>query len=198
MKLAKIIFLCLLVSAGIARAQDAWQQPVMPDGYSVGEEPSPEDNEEELPPSDETAEELNEELVESPTPKWIATKEAKVKALNKVLTRNKEIKIKTGGSQKFGSLSIAVEKCFKADDSDKEESSALIKITETLSNGTTKQAFHAWMFSSSPAISALEHPIYDVILLSCSDEQKKEEPKPEDKKDDKKKDEAKKPNKKRN
>jgi len=28
--------------------------------------------------------------------------------------------------------------------------------------------FSGWMFSSSPAISALEHPVYDITLLACS------------------------------
>jgi hypothetical protein len=27
--------------------------------------------------------------------------------------------------------------------------------------------FSGWMFSSSPAVSAMEHPVYDITLLSC-------------------------------
>ncbi len=30
-------------------------------------------------------------------------------------------------------------------------------------------AFSGWMFSSSPAISALEHPVYDITVLECAD-----------------------------
>jgi hypothetical protein len=30
-----------------------------------------------------------------------------------------------------------------------------------------KALFSGWMFASSPAISGLEHPVYDVTLLSC-------------------------------
>ena len=32
---------------------------------------------------------------------------------------------------------------------------------------THAPVFSGWMFSSSPALSALEHPVYDVILLEC-------------------------------
>ena len=28
--------------------------------------------------------------------------------------------------------------------------------------------FSGWMFASSPAVSALEHPVYDVTLLACA------------------------------
>ena len=27
--------------------------------------------------------------------------------------------------------------------------------------------FSGWMFASSPALSALEHPVYDLIVLDC-------------------------------
>jgi hypothetical protein len=31
-----------------------------------------------------------------------------------------------------------------------------------------ERIFSGWMFSSSPALSALEDPIYDVSVLSCN------------------------------
>ena len=31
-----------------------------------------------------------------------------------------------------------------------------------------RQIFKGWMFASSPALSALDHPRYDVWVLSCS------------------------------
>ena len=30
-----------------------------------------------------------------------------------------------------------------------------------------REVFAGWMFSSSPAVSAMEHPVYDITLLSC-------------------------------
>ncbi|MGB2533926.1 MAG: DUF2155 domain-containing protein [Candidatus Puniceispirillum sp.] len=30
-----------------------------------------------------------------------------------------------------------------------------------------KPVFAGWMFSSSPAVSAMEHPVYDITLLKC-------------------------------
>ena len=27
--------------------------------------------------------------------------------------------------------------------------------------------FSGWMFASSPAVNALEHPVYDVTVLAC-------------------------------
>jgi len=30
--------------------------------------------------------------------------------------------------------------------------------------------FSGWMFSSSPAVSALDHPVFDIWVLRCVDE----------------------------
>lgn len=121
---------------------------------------------------------------EAELPKWVETKEAKLKGLNKIFNRNTEIIAKKGNTAKFGALTIKVEKCFRMPESVKNESSALLLISETFKSQPSKQIFHGWMFSSSPAISALEHPLYDVILLECEDgkteakkDDKKEEPK---------------------
>lgn len=49
----------------------------------------------------------------------------------------------------------------------KNESLAFMEIWDEIPGQTRNKSFEGWMFSSSPAISALEHPIYDVILLEC-------------------------------
>jgi hypothetical protein len=135
----------------------------VPEGETQPGEIPPESTEQALPP-------------EPQLPKWVETSQGSVKVLNKVYTRNQEIKLKKGEEAKVGALRIKIEKCFRQPESDKKESSALLLISEVFTSQPTKEIFHGWMFSSSPAISALEHPLYDVILLSCEDEQKKETP----------------------
>ena len=31
----------------------------------------------------------------------------------------------------------------------------------------TNVVFNGWMFASSPALNALEHPVYDLVLIEC-------------------------------
>lgn len=119
-------------------------------------------------------------------PKWVETTGGSIKVLNKIYTKNKELTLKNGVEVKEGSLKIKMEKCFRQPESDKRESSALLLISETFKSQPTKEIFHGWMFSASPAISALEHPLYDVILLGCEDEKKEEPQPPKDSKDVKK------------
>ena len=67
----------------------------------------------------------------------------------------------------FGTLSIVVRDCEKSAPEDRPENAAFIEITETRLGEEKRPLFSGWMFSSSPALSALEHPVYDVNLLEC-------------------------------
>lgn len=136
---------------------------------------------EEISDQEKPAEETTPEL-----PKWAETNSGKVKILNKIFTRTTEIELAKNIAKKSGALTITIEKCFRRPESDRKESAALILIKENFKSAATVEIFHGWMFSDSPAISALEHQQYDVILLSCEDAKKVETPSKDDKKDNKK------------
>ena len=38
-----------------------------------------------------------------------------------------------------------------------------------LVNGAPVDLFSGWMFASSPAVSALEHPVYDIWVIDCAE-----------------------------
>ena len=67
----------------------------------------------------------------------------------------------------FGTLKIIVQHCEKAPLENRQESMAFIRITEQKPNCAVQNLFSGWMFSSSPALSALDHPIYDVWIKDC-------------------------------
>ena len=47
------------------------------------------------------------------------------------------------------------------------ENAAFLEIFQ-LTDGKEKQkVFSGWMFASSPALSALDHPVYDIWVLRC-------------------------------
>ncbi len=70
---------------------------------------------------------------------------------------------------KFGTLQVTVRDCRKHPPEDTPESAAFLDISETRPGDTVPQhLFSGWMFASSPALSALEHPVYDVWVLDCS------------------------------
>lgn len=90
-----------------------------------------------------------------------------LQGLDKISARVSQIEAPVGHSVGFGSLSIMVDDCEKSPPEDPPENAAFIQIYETPPGEERKRLFSGWMFSSSPALSGLEHPVYDVTLLGC-------------------------------
>ncbi len=92
---------------------------------------------------------------------------ALLEGLDKITARVSKFEAPVGAPVQFGTLAIRVRDCEKNPPEDTPESAAFVEIDETRSGETRNRVFSGWMFASSPALSALEHPIYDVILLDC-------------------------------
>ena len=90
-----------------------------------------------------------------------------LQGLNKITAKTSALKVKVGEKTNFGSLSIEVKKCWKSPPDQNPENKILLKISEVDGDGLDNVIFYGWMFSSSPSISGLEHPIYDIIAISC-------------------------------
>jgi hypothetical protein len=90
-----------------------------------------------------------------------------LQGLDKVAAKVSQIEAPVGSSVTFGTLSILVRDCETAPPDAPPDNAAFIQIYETPPGEQTKRLFSGWMFSSSPALSGLEHPVYDVTLLAC-------------------------------
>ncbi len=96
-------------------------------------------------------------------------KTAILQGLDKVTARVSTIHVPVGSSARFGTLDIIVHHCDKRPPEEPPESAAFLDIAELQPGQPAKTVFRGWMFASSPAISALEHPVYDVWVLGCAD-----------------------------
>lgn len=98
---------------------------------------------------------------------------AVVQALNKVTAKTSVLEMKIGSRIDFGKITIIAHKCWKSSSDKKPESKILLEIFDNGSDNDekdkskTKPIFYGWMFSSSPSISDLEHPIYDITAITC-------------------------------
>lgn len=91
-----------------------------------------------------------------------------LQALDKVTGRVHEIQTRIGEPAYFANLLIRSLKCFKAPPEDPPESAAFLEIVEQKQGEDPSTVFRGWMFASSPGLSAMEHPVYDVVVLDCA------------------------------
>ncbi|MGE3476690.1 MAG: DUF2155 domain-containing protein [Rhodospirillaceae bacterium] len=67
----------------------------------------------------------------------------------------------------FGTLEIVTRSCFTHPPEEPPENAAFVEIFDQPEKGEKKKVFSGWMFGSSPALSALDHPVYDIWVLRC-------------------------------
>jgi len=92
---------------------------------------------------------------------------AVLQGLDKITARVSEITAPVGKTVRFGGLAITVRDCEKNPPEDRPESAAFLQIDEMRPGEASIRRFSGWMFAQSPALSSLENPVYDVILLDC-------------------------------
>ncbi len=115
-------------------------------------------------PGDEYVEEVIE--VEKPVSRSVSQPFAILRGLDKISGRVTDIKAAVGAPARYERLTINVGDCRTPPEDDAPDAFVFMKITDAKLDGA--EVFSGWMFSSSPALSAMDHQRYDVWVLSCS------------------------------
>jgi len=88
--------------------------------------------------------------------------------LDKVSSKNTNIKLKIGEEYPFQDLNIKVLKCYNSKFDDDPEVTAYLQVRDkTIIDKNKVFIFNDWTFASSPSISPFDHPVYDVWLKKC-------------------------------
>ena len=93
---------------------------------------------------------------------------AVLRALDKVTARVEELKVPIDQPLKFGTLVITVRDCRVTPPEETPEAAAFLDVSEIKTGLTETPVFRGWMFASSPALSAMEHPVYDLWVTGCA------------------------------
>ena len=117
---------------------------------------------------------------------FVQKDKATLRALDKITGRSTDIEVFVGQPVVFGSLKVELEVCYQTPPEEAPESAAFLKIfstqpvaVETMDAAVDANAvetvseenpelFSGWMYASSPGLSALEHPVYDVWVIRCT------------------------------
>lgn len=100
-----------------------------------------------------------------------------IQILNKTNANAEKIGLPLKREVDYSNLTIIAHRCWQAPLDQKPESKALIEVLEKSQNRKDdekdspkkKRIFLGWMFASSPSISSLEHPIYDITVINCKE-----------------------------
>lgn len=95
-------------------------------------------------------------------------KTAILRGLDKPNARVQKFEASIGKPVTFGPLTVLVRDCRKTPPEDEPETAVFVEIRDERARDPRQQVLYSgWMFASSPALAALEHPIYDIWALDC-------------------------------
>jgi len=92
---------------------------------------------------------------------------AVLQGLDKVTARVSTIEAPIDQPVHFGTLTITARTCQKKPPEEPPESAAFLEIDEARPGEPVTRVFTGWMFASSPALNALQDPVYDVWVKDC-------------------------------
>ena len=91
---------------------------------------------------------------------------AKLKLLDKTTNKVTQKTINVNSIIDWDSLNIQIYACYSTPPEEIPEDYVLLEIKDTLSK-KKEYIYRGWMISSSPDVTPLEHPIYDLWLIDC-------------------------------
>ena len=89
-------------------------------------------------------------------------------ALDKITAKTSTFRLAVGEKKFFGPLEIKALKCQLSENNDSTDAVAYLQVKD-LSAKDNNQVFlfNGWTFASSPTLQSIDHPLYDLWIISC-------------------------------
>jgi len=94
--------------------------------------------------------------------------ELQLRGLDKITGRPTNITAPVGKTVRFATLNITVRFCYSTPQNETPETTAFVQIEDRRPDQPPRRVFSGWMYGSSPGLNGVEHPLYDVWVISCN------------------------------
>jgi hypothetical protein len=90
--------------------------------------------------------------------------------LDKITGRIIQFDVLIDETVQFGALQVTPRVCHTRPPTEPAQTTAFLEVDEITLGNEVKRLFTGWMFAASPGLHAVEHPVYDVWLVTCKTE----------------------------
>jgi hypothetical protein len=94
-----------------------------------------------------------------------------LRGLDKISGQAVNIFAPVGVPVKFATLTITARYCYSTPPIETPETTAFVQIDDHRPDAPAKRVFSGWMLASTPSLHPLDHPLYDVWVISCKTNQ---------------------------
>lgn len=97
---------------------------------------------------------------------------AVIRGLDKVTGHASDHTLTIGRPARVGSLEVIARSCAKSAPEETPEVRIYVEVFDQPparegEESQRREVFHGWLFASSPSLSALDHPTYDIWAIDC-------------------------------
>jgi hypothetical protein len=90
-----------------------------------------------------------------------------LRGLDKITGRPTTLLVPVGKSVQFATLTITARYCYSTPSTETPETAAFVQIDDHRPDQQEHRIFSGWMYGSSPGLNGMEHPLYDVWVITC-------------------------------
>jgi hypothetical protein len=97
---------------------------------------------------------------------------AVIRGLDKVTGHARDYTLTVGRAARIGSLEVIARTCSKSAPEETPEVAIYVEVFDNPparegEESERREIFHGWLFASSPGLSAVDHPTYDIWAIDC-------------------------------
>lgn len=97
----------------------------------------------------------------------VANRVAVFTGLDKITGRITRFDVYIDETVQFGSLQVTPRVCYTRPASEPQRITSFVEVDEISLQMTAERVFTGWMFADSPALNAIDNPVYDIWLVGC-------------------------------
>ncbi|HET8725968.1 MAG TPA: DUF2155 domain-containing protein [Alphaproteobacteria bacterium] len=97
----------------------------------------------------------------------IANPVAEFSGLDKITGRVTDFDVYIDETVQFGALQITPRACYTRPPTEEQRTEVFVEVDQVSLKGTISRVFTGWMFADSPALNAIDNPVYDIWLTNC-------------------------------
>ena len=90
-----------------------------------------------------------------------------LRGLDKITGRPTTLVAPIGKSIHYATLTITARYCYSTPSTETPETAAFVQIDDHRPDQPGRRVFSGWMYASSPGLHGMEHPLYDVWVITC-------------------------------
>ncbi|MEI9886681.1 MAG: DUF2155 domain-containing protein [Rhizomicrobium sp.] len=90
-----------------------------------------------------------------------------MRGLDKITGRAVTVLAPIGKPVSYATLTITAKYCYSTPSTETPETAAFVQIVDHRPDQPPRRIFSGWMYASSPGLHGVEHPLYDVWVITC-------------------------------